>query len=247
MWLYGTDFAGYTATATTAASSYPIARLSDRGEHPYLREWRSTVVTQTDVTLDLGSDTSVAGLALFRVNATHVQVATATAAASPTYTGWGETTYAIARNKPGPYYNLCLAQPVHARYIRLRFLASTPRHVSGQGYYAIGLALVLAQLHAMQEPRVGMVETLDARYLTNEHVVARSAEEWSEEQWGVLWKTEQRDQGFDILTLGKDTDVVIYRNGNNRAEVKMVRQSGAVTVTHEGSHYTTAQTWKEHV
>ncbi len=248
-YLYASTFLSYTPTATTAHSDYPVTRLADLAAHPYLRAWRSTAVTLTDLTLDLGSDQSVGGIALFNVNATSCELAFATAAGSPSYTGWGpnaaQPSYQITQNTPGPYYNLCVTEPITARYIRVRFPASTARHTT-DAYYSVGCIVVVGAFLPIQTPRVGMVERLQSRYLENAHLVTRTGEEWSEEEWDAILLPENKDSGFAVMALGKAANVVMFRNQGDRAEVKLMRRTGDIQVAHNATHYTTQQTWREH-
>ena len=105
-YLYSSPFAGYTPTATTSHGSYPVSRVALMADHPYLRQWRSTAVTQTDLPLDLGTDTSIAGVVLLNANMSSCEITTAVASGSPSYSALGPGTYAIQQNTPGPYNNL---------------------------------------------------------------------------------------------------------------------------------------------
>lgn len=245
--LYSKDFVSYTPAATTSHANYPVARVALLADHPYLRQWRSTAVTLTDLTLDMGSDTSISGIVLLNANMATCEIATATAAAYSSFTNLGQTTYQIAQNRPTPYYNLCVMETITTRYIRIRFPASTPRHVSSHGYYAVGLALILTDVKEMGPPRVGMRETLEARYVESGANVALIGEQWTEEQWDLILTPDQLAAGHTLLELGKHTDVLWYRNRDNRAETKLMRWTGDVTLEHAGSHYLTNPEWREHV
>lgn len=234
---------GYTATATSSLTGFPVANLNIVGAHPLTYSWRSNnQLTQQDLVLDMGVSKAVQGVALLHLNFTAVELSYSTNGS--TYFSFAGSQFTVAREPFGVYYKLIVIQSVTARYLRVRIPTQTT--VTGAGYFEVGMVWIAPLLASYPRgPRAGMQQTPKRPYLRAGNDVAPAGPWTSDETWDIAVEKSNTAMYSATANLGAETPVLLYLNGGNLSEVKIARLRDPVTFQRDNRTVATNFVWEE--
>lgn len=151
--LLSTDFiTDVTVAASTEAANFPASRLVTLSR-PFVRPWRSTVATDTTVTVTLGTATEVALILLYHANFTSVTVE--------------GTPHTIGKHPRDQRYKLAIVRTGSLSSINITIPTQTP--VDGASYFQLGRVFAFSAYTELPlNPSAEMPVTLHDPQYTNE-------------------------------------------------------------------------------
>ena len=168
--LYYSQHTLSTASATEEAAGYAATNL---GLRSIVQAWRSTTTGSNVITLDFGSDKTMAGILLQASNLGAATVGSATAAAYPTFTARGTVTHGVEDNNRRKA--ILALSGITARYLRV----TTPGGGSpqdGSAYWSVGTVYAWASSETVTPgPELGISQSFDLPRITRRLTNGRTA------------------------------------------------------------------------
>jgi hypothetical protein len=206
-----------SVTATSETAGYEDDYLASIVAHPVTRHWRSTVTTQTDIVVDLGSSKSVAAVALLGANFTSVQLAHDADNVDP-YTDVTGSPFTITRRLPGGYYNRLVNVSWTNRYLRVRIPTQTP--TGGESYFKLGAVLLLSSalttLVRVATPGMGLT-LLDPQTESGSDM-APSGPLSVQHEWRQLYQASEMTPFWNFGIARRHTPVLWYDDAGGTFE-----------------------------
>ena len=228
-WASGGDFVSFTPTATSTATNYDVDRMSLIGAHPYIRGWRSTVVTETDIVCDIGIDTAITHLVLLNINVASIDLHWKSA--SGNYAAVAGSPFTVSQRRPGPFYHIIVDAAVTARYIRIRFNNATAR-TDNAAYYRLGALVIIDDMNTLtQHPLAGMRGQLDRDYIRSGQDISAVGPFRLTYNYNLNVKNANVNEMYEIAELGEETPVLIYENEGSNQDVGLFRYEGGFPFT----------------
>ncbi len=236
IWAQNGNFQSFVATATTSATDYPVSRVqSINNNHPLVRRWRSTVITQTDIICDMGSSKSIVAFAVLGSNAAGLQYAHSPDNSS--YTALGGIPNMTKDGFDG-FYKVFIQRSFTNRYFRVRFPAQTP--VTGEPFFSLGTIILMNTINTWPRDIPAPEEIqLNRSYIQSGVDVQAAGPFFITQEIQTTLALTEISQMQSIALMGEQAPFLWFRNWSppDLSNVYVARYQGGLRYQRYGQHW----------